>query len=400
MKVHLIIIITSFVNLVLLLLGMVFIGLPAIADAQEPELQHNVSAQAAIGTAFTYQGQLKKGNSPITDTCQIAFCLYDAGDNGNPVGSAITKTVSITDGLFTTSLDFGNVFTGDARWLGIAVKCAGDGSFNSLTPRQALTPAPYAIYAQNVSLHSHNSLDAADGDPQQALFVDNEGQVGIGITTPDAWEALHLNLGNVFMTSPNEQEIRMRRTGLSTYPNAQFQLGRIAIAGDGSPAFRVLYSDDNTTEKSVFEFDDKGIVASVKSDVGSHFEGFIGGDSEPLFRLNSYPAMQLELGPGGSTLTDVAVRRATTATLIFITGDTTQKDVDERVRIDPDGQVGIGTSAPQSKLQVNGYIQLDTVSSVPPAADCDAASEEGRMKFDSTSDVLYICSGLSGWIAK
>jgi len=63
--------------------------------------------------------------------------------------------------------------------------------------------------------------------------------------------------------------------------------------------------------------------------------------------------------------------------------------------------VGIGTSTPQSALQVvGGYIQLATVTSAPPAADCNAASEEGRMKFDATSDLLYICSGVSGWVSK
>jgi hypothetical protein len=63
------------------------------------------------------------------------------------VGPPITTTVPITDGLFTVSLDFGDeVFTGDARWIEIAVRCpAGSGDYSPLTPRQALTPAPYAL---------------------------------------------------------------------------------------------------------------------------------------------------------------------------------------------------------------------------------------------------------------
>ena len=51
-------------------------------------------------------------------------------------------------------------------------------------------------------------------------------------------------------------------------------------------------------------------------------------------------------------------------------------------------------------LNAGGYVQLDTVSSAPPAADCDEASEEGRMEFDPASDLLYICSGVSGWVTK
>jgi hypothetical protein len=52
----------------------------------------------------------------------------------------------VTNGLFTVQLDFGaGAFQGDARWLQIAVKCAGDASYTTLSPRQPLTPAPYAL---------------------------------------------------------------------------------------------------------------------------------------------------------------------------------------------------------------------------------------------------------------
>src|SRR5690606_2470188 len=45
------------------------------------------------------------------------------------------------------NLDFGGAaLTGDARWLQIAVRCpTGDGDYATLVPRQALTPAPYAL---------------------------------------------------------------------------------------------------------------------------------------------------------------------------------------------------------------------------------------------------------------
>ncbi len=64
------------------------------------------------------------------------------------------------------------------------------------------------------------------------------------------------------------------------------------------------------------------------------------------------------------------------------------------------GKVGIGTLNPESALQVSGYTQIDVLASAPPSADCNAESEAGRMKFDTTNDILYICSGASGWISK
>ena len=101
----------------------------------------------ALGTAFTYQGQLKNGGTGVTGSCEMAFRLYDALTVGNPVGVPLTQTVTVNAGLFTAQLDFGaSAFNGQACWLEIAVKCASDADFTTLS-RQALTAAPYALYA-------------------------------------------------------------------------------------------------------------------------------------------------------------------------------------------------------------------------------------------------------------
>jgi hypothetical protein len=64
------------------------------------------------------------------------------------------------------TLDFGNQFPGANRWLEIDVRTNGNGTFNTLSPRQAVTPAPYAIYSANagtaVTAASANSVFAAN----------------------------------------------------------------------------------------------------------------------------------------------------------------------------------------------------------------------------------------------
>ncbi len=66
----------------------------------------------------------------------------------------------------------------------------------------------------------------------------------------------------------------------------------------------------------------------------------------------------------------------------------------------PVGNVGIGTTVPNSRLQVKGYFQLDTVSGIPPSTDCDEAVEYGRMKIDPTANgTLWICTQ-NGWNGK
>ena len=100
-----------------------------------------------VGTAFTYQGQLKDDGQPVNDTCDFEFSLWGAPSDGVQIGStASANAVVATNGLFTVAVDFNtNGFTGDARWLQIAVRCSGDPAFTTLSPRQELTPAPYAL---------------------------------------------------------------------------------------------------------------------------------------------------------------------------------------------------------------------------------------------------------------
>jgi hypothetical protein len=84
--------------------------------------------------------------------------------------------------------------------------------------------------------------------------------------------------------------------------------------------------------------------------------------------------------------------------LVFGTGGNQASN--ERMRIIENGNIGIGTTAPNSKLQINGYIQLATTSgNAPSTSDCDENTEYGRMKIDEVNNLLYICTQ-SGWVSK
>jgi hypothetical protein len=103
-----------------------------------------------MGTAFTYQGQLKLDDQVLDGAADFQFSLWDAATDGTQIG--LTQPISnhtVVDGLFSVALDFGShVFTGDARWLQIAVRTPpGSGGFTVLSPRQPLTAIPYSLYA-------------------------------------------------------------------------------------------------------------------------------------------------------------------------------------------------------------------------------------------------------------
>ena len=102
------------------------------------------SAQGPVGLDFTYQGYLTGDDLPIDGTCDFQFTLWDDPAAGAQVGPLVEQlAVPVGQGRFTTRLDFGNVYDGTALWLQVAVRC-GDPSYTTLSPRQALTAAPYA----------------------------------------------------------------------------------------------------------------------------------------------------------------------------------------------------------------------------------------------------------------
>jgi hypothetical protein len=110
------------------------------------------------GTAFVYQGQLGSGGTAANGKFDFQFTAYDAVTNGNIFGGPVINTnVPVSNGLFTTTIDFGagvfgtGVFTGPSRWLGIAVRTNGTGPFTPLFPFQPIQPVPYAMFANSAS---------------------------------------------------------------------------------------------------------------------------------------------------------------------------------------------------------------------------------------------------------
>jgi hypothetical protein len=117
------------------------------ADTAQPQ-----APNVPIGTGFTYQGYLDNNGSAANGSYDLEFRLYDAAAGGLQVGNTVVlNNVLVQNGLFTVKLDFGAVTFGqNARWLAISVRPSGGSTFTALSPRQELTPAPYALGLPNV----------------------------------------------------------------------------------------------------------------------------------------------------------------------------------------------------------------------------------------------------------
>lgn len=120
---------------------------------------------ALAASAFTYQGRLQQNDAGLTGTCNMRFQLFDALTAGNQVGGTVGPLpVEVAGGLFTVSLDFGGPALGSgSRWLEIGVECPPSSGLVLLAPRQPLTAAPYAFFADSVAAGAVGAVQLKDG---------------------------------------------------------------------------------------------------------------------------------------------------------------------------------------------------------------------------------------------
>ncbi len=132
--------------------------------------------------------QLSDNGSPASGDYEFSFKLYDALAAGAQVGGTATQVLTVVDGLFTATPSFGDVFDGTALYLEIGVRPSGSlDPFTTLTPRQTLTAAPYALTLRpgadvvgnttsDASISAHNT--ATTGTTSYALRGETDSASG------------------------------------------------------------------------------------------------------------------------------------------------------------------------------------------------------------------------------
>lgn len=107
-----------------------------------------------LGPSFVYQGRLEVAGAAANGPHDLRFKLYDAAAGSGQVGPTLcVNDLSVIDGVFTVTLDFGSQFTGQSRFLEIDARvdagqdCTNAAGFTTLSPRHELTAAPHAVYA-------------------------------------------------------------------------------------------------------------------------------------------------------------------------------------------------------------------------------------------------------------
>ncbi len=179
-------------------------------------------AAQSLGSAFTYQGELRNAGQVANGLHKFRFRLYDAAYGGTQVGDTLEQTLTVSSGRFGTRLDFGaDAFNGDRRYLDIEVSPAAANAYEVLTPRQEVTGTPYTIARRMRSIvvtgnaMFHNPSDAQTTATAYGPRLSATAQpIGFSIPRPADWD----------MTQPFTVTLYFAVPSLSTSSIVNWQL--------------------------------------------------------------------------------------------------------------------------------------------------------------------------------
>lgn len=116
---------------------------------------------------ITYQGRLTADASGANGPHDFELRLYGVESGGSVLGGPFTYTgVPVENGLFTLNVDVTtSTLANKTLYLEIRVRASGGGAYTLLSPRQPLTAAPFARFADR--LHLPVYLTGAPANPSE-----------------------------------------------------------------------------------------------------------------------------------------------------------------------------------------------------------------------------------------
>ena len=316
------------------------LSLTAVATAQTSAVPSGLSYQGKVSNA---NGTLVGAGTPVNRL--VIFRVWSHATNSTLTDLVFSEqqTVTISEGEFSVILGQGvavagtplgysestkgtptvlisspTTFGGATRYLGVTVDDGSTAADPEASPRQQLVTSAYAFrakYAETVGANGANTLTALDN-----------GNVGIGNTSPS--EKLHVT-GNALVT------------GTGSFTGALSTNNNLSVTGTAAVTGTSTFTGASTFNGSVRIGQSGTTPLSFGSWLGTKISLWDNlGDSTTIYGFGIQSNTLQVFTPGSGN--DIALGYGTSASMT------------DTMRVKGNGNVGIGTSSPAHKLSVSG----------------------------------------------
>ncbi len=342
-------------------------------------------SNAEIPSLLNYQGQVTNSGTgePLDSIVSIVFSIYDDSVTATPLWTETYTSIAVVDGLFAVLLGSQNpvpesIFGDAERWLGIKV-----GADSEIAPRTRFVSAAYSFH----SLYADSAGTGDDGD-----WTDDgggniyrlSGNIGIGTTSPtfkvDVRTPDDLNDG--FRLSAGPYNIISTQNGgvqLKPYPSDWADAVLIQNYGSGGVARTQIMTTSSMGENGRpnltyphLSLQPNGGNVGIGTTSPAKKLQVNASATDAALRLhapagdNNRPTPYLLFTGGYRTNNGAAISGKNDqifgqTALSFYAGWNTSThgddpgigDLYERMRIASNGNVGIGTTGPNTKLEIS-----------------------------------------------
>ncbi|MCK4511741.1 hypothetical protein KAW64_08385, partial [bacterium] len=232
------------------------------------------------------------------ESVQLVFSIYNVDAGGASLWTethdVVTNSIGVVSAVLGTYNPLSLGFEGPL-WLQVAV----DGEI--MSPRRELTSAPYALsVGAGVSGDGH-SLDADDGSPVDAVYVDSDGTVGFGSSTSDGKAE--------FYTAGGENPSIKLSAGptygglIELYEESGAQYGGLEPDFDGTGGFLWI---DNGSGWSGFYVDGNAVSGNAQVGIfgtasSTYFSTYSTGNDAVLLPMNAVSGLEILDEPGAAS---------------------------------------------------------------------------------------------------
>jgi hypothetical protein len=299
---------------------------------------------------FTYQGFLRQGGAPLNNPSQsMRFRIFDALTGGTMLWDSGALAVNVSNGLFTVQLNPPvSVWTGADRFLEIQVGAT------TLSPRVRIGATPYANTATLL-----NMFQSGISNPDRMVITHSPTATNWGLMYRDTDDSFHFLAGGTTVL----------RVGLGGPTALQIPAG--AAAG------RVLTSDASGNASWQPLPPSATVWAVSGANIYNTNTGNVGiGTTAPAARLdilggnwdtastegdlrigNATFRLKIGVATGGAGAGHATIAAQGGVNALSLGAGTTL-DTQRTLTILGTGNVGIGTTAPAAKLDVNGTARV------------------------------------------